>query len=166
MSENGGQRRGCCFHSHHFSVLSTSFSIQPTAGQRRANGGANDGNNYSDAGLGSYSGQIDRRQSRARLQRPVVDAPGGTLSRTLGYRACGRQIRCGGLASQIGQPAKPALGRGCAIKCAGPRSQTSALTAADGKQRRNGPRQPIMLWHFFVGEVVAVSPRRSAIGPC
>ena len=36
MSENGGQRRGCCFHSHHFSVLFTRFSIQPTAGQRRA----------------------------------------------------------------------------------------------------------------------------------
>jgi hypothetical protein len=40
----------------YFAVLSTRFSILPTAGQRRASGGVNDGNNCSDARLGSCSG--------------------------------------------------------------------------------------------------------------
>ncbi|SRR6266436_9147265 len=33
MSENGGQRRGCCFHSHHFSVL----PLASQSSQRPAN---------------------------------------------------------------------------------------------------------------------------------
>src|SRR6266849_9939948 len=40
MSENGGQRRGCCFHSHHFSVLFRSLlnpaNGRATASQRRS----------------------------------------------------------------------------------------------------------------------------------
>src|SRR5712692_2390216 len=166
MSENGGQKRGCCFHSHHFSVLFTRFSIQPTAGQRRANGGANDGNNYSDAGLGSYSGRIDRRQSRARLQRPAVDAPGGTLSRTLGYRACGRQTRCSGLASQIRQPAREAsLGSGgCAHKVIWAHASDHHFDHSRWKPApKRGPSdQPTMLRKFFVGEIVVGRSLRGA----